>query len=121
MIKKQSIKLLCLSLIFYSSLYAQNVNNPNISGMVLFAYSDNEEMKSFAVKRAFLTFSKDISDKLSVKIQTDVDSESSPQNIYLKNAKADLKISNGKFVIGLQGMNMFKVQELNWGKRYLDK
>tara|TARA_B100000678_G_scaffold144087_1_gene120320 strand:+ start:1981 stop:2937 length:957 start_codon:yes stop_codon:yes gene_type:complete len=120
-IKKKSIKLLCLSLIFNSSLYAENVNNPSISALVFFAYSDNEEMKSFAVERAYLTFSEDISDKLSVKIQTDVDSKSSPQNIYLKNAKADLKISNGKFVIGLQGMNMFKVQELNWGKRYLDK
>ena len=51
MIKKKSIKLLCLSLIFNTSLYAENVNNPSISALVFFAYSDNEEMESFAVER----------------------------------------------------------------------
>ena len=102
--------------IIFSPLIAQDIN-----GKVVFAYTDKEEAESFSLKRVYLTFSKAISEELSVTIQTDVDSESSPQNIYLKNAKADWKTLNGTVVIGLQGMNMFKIQEMNWGKRYLDK
>jgi len=112
LIKKWYIALLIL----FSPLLAQDIN-----GKVVFAYTDKEEAESFALKRVYLTFSKVISEELSVKIQTDVDSESSPQNIYLKNAKADWKTLNGMVVIGLQGMNMFKIQEMNWGKRYLNK
>lgn len=112
LIKKWYIALL----IIFSPLIAQDIN-----GKVLFAYTDKEEAESFSLKRVYLTFSKVISEELSVTIQTDVDSESSPQNIYLKNAKADWKTLNGTLVIGLQGMNMFKIQEMNWGKRYLGK
>ena len=112
LIKKSYITLL----IIFSSLIAQDIN-----GKVVFAYTDKEEAESFALKRAYLTFSKVISEELSVTIQTDVDPASSPQDIYLKNAKADWKTLNGTVVIGLQGMNMFKIQEMNWGKRYLDK
>ena len=112
LIKKSYITLL----IIFSSLIAQDIN-----GKVVFAYTDKEEAESFALKRVYLTFSKAISEELSVTIQTDVDPASSPQDIYLKNAKADWKTLNGTVVIGLQNMNMFKVQEMNWGKRYLDK
>tara|TARA_B100000965_G_scaffold30562_1_gene22760 strand:- start:1293 stop:2228 length:936 start_codon:yes stop_codon:yes gene_type:complete len=112
LIKKSYITLL----IIFSSLIAQDIN-----GKVVFAYTDKEEAESFALKRVYLTFSKAISEELSVTIQTDVDPSSSPQDIYLKNAKADWKTLNGTVVIGLQGMNMFKIQEMNWGKRYLDK
>ena len=106
-------------LIAFSSLVAQDIN-----GKVVFAYSnsdDSSKIDGFDLKRVYLTFAKSISDELSITIQTDVDASSSPQNIYLKNAKADWNIANGKVVIGLQGMNMFKIQEMNWGKRYLDK
>lgn len=106
-------------LIAFSSLVAQD-----IKAKVFFDYtdsSDSSKVDEFALKRVYLTFSKSISDELSVTIQTDVDTNSSPKNIYLKNAKVDWKTLDGNIVIGLQGMNMFKVQEGNWGKRYLDK
>ena len=106
-------------LIAFSSLVAQD-----IKAKVFFDYtdsSDSSKVDEFALKRVYLTFSKSISDELSVTIQTDVDTNSSPKNIYLKNAKVDWKTIDGNIVIGLQGMNMFKVQEGNWGKRYLDK
>ena len=107
-------------LIAFSSLVAQD-----IKGKVFFDYTDNSgdgsKVDEFALKRVYLTFSKSISDELSVTIQTDVDTNSSPKNIYLKNAKVDWKTLDGNIVIGLQGMNMFKIQERNWGKRYLDK
>ena len=106
-------------LIAFSTLIAQD-----IKGEVFFDYTDSgdsSKVDEFALKRVYLTFSKSISDELSVTIQTDVDTNSSPKNIYLKNAKVDWKTLDGNIVIGLQGMNMFKVQEGNWGKRYLDK
>ena len=106
-------------LIAFSTLIAQD-----IKGKVFFDYTDSgdsSKVDEFALKRVYLTFSKSISDELSVTIQTDVDTNSSPKNIYLKNAKVDWKTLDGNIVIGLQGMNMFKVQEGNWGKRYLDK
>jgi hypothetical protein len=106
-------------LMAFSTLIAQD-----IKGKVFFDYTDSgdsSKVDEFALKRVYLTFSKSISDELSVTIQTDVDTNSSPKNIYLKNAKVDWKTLDGNIVIGLQGMNMFKVQEGNWGKRYLDK
>ena len=106
-------------LIAFSTLIAQD-----IKGKVFFDYTDSgdsSKVDEFALKRVYLTFSKSISDELSVTIQTDVDTNSSPKNIYLKNAKVDWKTLDGNIVIGLQGMNMFKIQERNWGKRYLDK
>jgi len=105
--------------IAFSSLVAQD-----ISGKVVFAYSnsdDSSKIDGFGLNRVYLNFSKEISDELSVTIQTDAYPESSSQNIYLRNAKADWKTLNGNVVIGLQEMNMFKVQQMNWGKRYLDK
>ena len=74
LIKKSYITLL----IIFSSLIAQDIN-----GKVVFAYTDKEEAESFALKRVYLTFSKVISEELSVTIQTDVDPASSPQDIYL--------------------------------------
>ena len=42
--------------------------------------------------------------------------------MYIKNAKVDLLCrSNTKFTIGLQGMNMFSVQEKTWGHRFIEK
>ena len=72
-------------LIAFSSLVAQDIN-----GKVVFAYSnsdDSSKIDGFDLKRVYLTFAKSISDELSITIQTDVDASSSPQNIYLKNAK----------------------------------
>ena len=106
-------------LIGFSALSAQEVN-----GKVVFAYTNSdakEAIDGFGLKRVYLTFSKTISEELAITIQTDVDPKSSPQDIYLKNAKADWKVGSGTLVVGLQGMNMFKAQETNWGKRYLDK
>jgi len=104
---------------FFSTLIAQD-----ISGKVVFSYSysdDEDVINGFGLKRAYLSIDKKISDDLSFKFLTDIDPKSSPQDVYIKNAKVDWKTLNGKVVIGLQGMNMFKIQEGNWGKRYLDK
>ncbi len=40
---------------------------------------------------------------------------------YMKNAKVDWKTSFGKLTLGLQGLNVFSVQEKTWGFRFLEK
>jgi hypothetical protein len=39
--------------------------------------------------------------------------------VYVKNACVDLKTSYGKWTIGVQNLNMFGVQEANFGNRFL--
>lgn len=41
--------------------------------------------------------------------------------MYLKNACVDLNTSYGKWTLGMQGMNMFNVQEATFGNRFLEK
>lgn len=41
--------------------------------------------------------------------------------MYLKNACLDLTTSYGKWTIGMQGMNLFNVQEATFGNRFLEK
>jgi len=41
--------------------------------------------------------------------------------MYLKNACVDLSTSYGKWTLGMQGMNMFNVQEATFGNRFLEK
>lgn len=41
--------------------------------------------------------------------------------MYLKNACIDLNTSYGKWTIGMQGMNLFNVQEATFGNRFLEK
>lgn len=95
-----------------------------ISGKTFFHYSrpsgDNAN-SSFGFKRVYLTATKKVSENITYKFQADVDYKSSPQNMYIKNAKVDWNTSQGKIVIGMQGMNMFKIQENTWGKRYIQK
>ena len=76
---------------------------------------------AFSVVRSYLTYQKDLEDGLSYKFQTDIDYNSSPFNVYLKNAKVDWKCHLGKATIGMQGMNAFNVQEKTWGHRFLEK
>lgn len=94
------------------------------SGKVFYNYSHSKEdnaVNGFGFSRVYFTMEKQITDELSYKFQTDVNTGDSPKGIYLKNAKMDWQTGFGKIVIGLQGMNMFKIQENNWGYRYIEK
>tara|TARA_B110000438_G_scaffold76576_1_gene76747 strand:- start:70 stop:996 length:927 start_codon:yes stop_codon:yes gene_type:complete len=110
---------LLIILTFIPSTFCQN-----ISGKVFFNYSkpgNKDDISSFGIKRTYLTVEKKVSVNIAYKFQADIDYKSSPQNIYVKNAKVDWITDQGKVVIGLQGMNMFKIQETTWGKRYIEK
>ena len=105
--------------IFTSYLHGQE-----ITGKIFFYYtqpSTQDGIKSFALSRTYLTIAKKVSDNITYKFQADINYNSSPQNMYIKNANVDWKTNMGKIVLGLQGMNMFKIQERTWGKRYIQK
>ncbi len=100
--------------------------NPKIGNLVFYDYSydfteNAENDAGFKVSRVYLTFTNNLDENLSIKIQTDIDYKNSPKNVYLKNAKVDWKTTNGKITIGLQGMNIFGVQEKTWGYRFIEK
>ncbi|MEE8335541.1 MAG: hypothetical protein V3S48_03805, partial [Candidatus Neomarinimicrobiota bacterium] len=78
------------------------------------------------INRAYLTYESEISPALKVKIQSDVgrhknDSKNTHLFFYLKNAKLDWNNSFGTFTFGLQSTNIFKIQERNWGYRFIEK
>jgi len=80
---------------------------------------DNNE---FSMSRAYFTVQNKVSKNIAYKFQTDIGSGGpSAYSLYLKNAKIDWKTDFAKVTIGLQGMNMFKIQENNWGYRFIEK
>ena len=96
----------------------------DMSGKVFYNYtrpSGDDAISSYGLKRVYFTVGKKVSENISYKFQMDLNPKASPQNMYVKNAKVDWTISQGKVVIGMQGMNMFKTQENTWGKRYVEK
>lgn len=99
-----------------------------LSSLVFYEYSiqDFSTTGEFEINRAYLTYNNKVSDKLSFKVTTDVgrlknDSDNPHLYVFLKNAKLDYVTDFGKLTFGLQGMNMFNVQEKNWGYRFIEK
>ncbi|MEE2876386.1 MAG: hypothetical protein VX822_01205, partial [Candidatus Neomarinimicrobiota bacterium] len=94
------------------------------SGVSYYHYthsSDKDAVNGFGFKRVYFTYEEEVSDGISYKFQSDLDYKSSPMNVYVKNAKVDWTSSFGKISIGMQGMNIFNVQEKTWGYRFLEK
>ncbi len=99
-----------------------------ISSKVYFNYSYNQDSKptnSFEINRVYLTYANNISKTISFKVTTDVGRFNTGKDdrlsLYLKNALVAWKTAYGKFIFGLQGMNMFNVEEHNWGYRFVEK
>jgi len=115
---------LLLGTIFFGELFAQS---NNWSGVVFYElYFDNDNSSSFEINRAYLTYETALDEDLKIKLQTDVGRQKNdPDNphlfVYLKNAKLDWKNGFGTLTFGLQSMNIFKIQEGNWGYRSIEK
>lgn len=112
--------LILLSLLFTSLLAA---GDWKINGDTYFDYHFVDvDNNAFQINRAYFSIQKNVSDQISYKFQTDVGSGGATDyTVYLKNAKLDWKTDFGKFTFGLQGMNMFSVQEATWGYRFIEK
>ncbi|RMF10492.1 MAG: hypothetical protein D6762_01385 [Candidatus Neomarinimicrobiota bacterium] len=96
------------------------------SGKAFYEYSidpstDAAISNAFGLTRVYFTYQQELSEGITYKFQTDIDYNHSPKNVYLKNAKIDWTTRIGKLTLGLQGMNIFSVQEHNWGYRYIEK
>lgn len=99
-----------------------------VSSKVYFNYSynsDNTPTNSFEINRVYLTYANNFSKTISFKVTSDVGrfntGKDNRLNVYLKVAALSWKTDFGKFVLGLQGMNMFNVEEHNWGYRFVEK
>ncbi|NHZ84685.1 MAG: hypothetical protein GWP19_02255 [Planctomycetia bacterium] len=98
------------------------------SGLGFYELSYNNDKgedisNTFDFNRVYFTFEKNISETLNYKFQTDVGrkGDDGRLEVYLKNAKLSWKTDFGKLVFGLQGLNVFNVQEKTWGYRSVEK
>ncbi len=117
------MKKLLLIIVLLSIGLAEDVK---FSALAFYEFSfstDTGISNEFEFRRVYFTFQKNMSKSLSYKFQTDVGrkSDDGRLEVYLKNAKVDWITSYGKFVFGLQGMNLFNVQEKTWGYRSIEK
>lgn len=120
--------------------FAQEKSNSKISALGFFDYSyllngDNKGENALDFRRVYFTYENKVSESLKYKFQVDVgrDTEFSyyksdslkvqddKLGVYLKNAKVDWNTGYGTIILGLQGMNMFSVQEKTWGYRFIAK
>ncbi len=108
-----------------------------ISGLTFFEYRMDDTNSEFEINRAYFTFERNVSDNVDFKFQLDAGREKVASKIdtsdfsfskketrlysYIKNAKLTWKTGFGKLIFGMQGMNMFSVQEKNWGYRFIEK
>lgn len=123
------VALFIMSILILSSIsIAQEKSKEKISGVTFFHFTHNtadnlEVNNQFEFNRVYFTYENQIADNLKYKFQVDVgrSDEDSRLQVYLKNAKVDWKNSFGTISIGLQGMNMFSIQEKNWGYRFIEK
>lgn len=116
-------KYLLLVIIMLSLSFAQDAKISALGFYDVTYTTDVDISNEFEFNRMYFTFVKKMTDVLSYKFQTDVGrkSDDGRLEVYLKNAKIDWKTEYGKFVIGLQGMNVFNVQEKTWGYRSIEK
>ncbi len=87
-------------------------------------FSDGEASRVFEIQRAYLGYQANLSDKISGRLILDVGDPNFgdlQMTAYLKNAY--VQYDNGKLVamIGMIGLYQFKIQESQWGGRYLYK
>ncbi len=133
---KKTVILVCTSL-FTVVLAGEG----KFSGIVYYDYAYDpagEGANEFAINRVYFTYERELSAGITYKFQTDVGRIKVPTAIdtstgkvtsrsktqllaYMKNAKVDWKTDLGLLTVGLQGMNVFNVQEETWGFRFLEK
>ena len=108
-----------IMLMLFSFCYMQGT----FGGYAIFDYKNESGNDRFDLKRAYLSYSNNISDDLFFKIRYDVGRHADNRlTTFLKNAYVDYKCENGdKLSLGLIGTNSYGVQEKNWGYRFIEK
>ena len=119
---KKTIMFFTLFMFYSITLFA----NGSTEGKIFFNHTtefDEGGINAFNIKRAYLTFSNDVSSNVSYKITYDmgINNAGSAHTAFLKVAMVKLKTIFGDVSIGMQGMNMFKTMENTWGHRFIQK
>ena len=109
-------------LLFSTFLFADSV----VGGKVFFNHTTDMAgggINAFNMKRAYLTYSDDVSEDVSYKMTYDMgeNDAGSAHTAFLKVAMMKWKTGLGNVTIGMQGMNMFKTMENTWGHRFIAK
>ncbi len=119
---KRLLVLTAILFLLIVNLFAQDI----FRAKVYFDYKydiNSSPTNEFEIKRAYLTYRNKFSDNLFYKFTSDVDryGEDDRLSLYVKNALVKWKTGFGELVFGMQGMNVFKIQEYNWGYRFIEK
>jgi hypothetical protein len=117
------------SLILSTSIlmYMATIGLCSQTGQVLFDYTHDASDGStdsgkFELTLAHFTWNEIINDELSYEFQLDVARlNGAALEAHLKSANMSLELPLGKLTFGLQGMNIFGIQEGNWGNRLVAK
>ena len=134
---EKEMKYLIILLTYISISIAADVK---IGGVTYFNYTNAEEKSAFNFQRQYFSYGVNVSDDVSFKVIFDVgptnkgdvvylNKEGVLENIsedtrlvaFLKKAQIDYRKSYGKISMGLIGMNTYKIQEKNWGYRFIEK
>ncbi|PKL89516.1 MAG: hypothetical protein CVV23_04690 [Ignavibacteriae bacterium HGW-Ignavibacteriae-2] len=122
----KKISSMLLSVILSTTIFAQE--GGKISSLAFYEYTyhtngDPTVNNEFEFQRVYFTYENSVSDNLEYKFQLDVGRKSDDGRLeaYLKNAVVNWHTDYGNFIIGLQSMNMFNIQEKNWGHRFIEK
>jgi len=99
-----------------------------VTGKTYFDFTYNPDGKpssEFEIHRVYIGYQADLTDNISYKVTTDVGrfntGKDDRMSAYLKYAQIKWKTQFGALVFGLQSMNIFNVQEHNWGYRFVEK
>jgi len=102
-----------------------------LSGVVYFDYTNNNGSDAavsneFELRRVYFTFEKKLTSDMKYKFQMDAgrlkhDDENEKIFAYIKKAYISWHAAVGDITLGIQGMNVFSVQEKTWGYRFIEK
>ncbi len=87
-------------------------------------FSGGESSRVFEIQRAYLGYQANLSEKISGRLILDVgdpDFGNFQMTAYLKNAFVQYQDEKLVAMIGMIGLHQFKIQESQWGGRYLYK
>ncbi len=108
-----------------------SADNGKLGSKVYFEYNYQTtegvpDKNEFDVRRAYLTYKRSLNNAFNFKFTADVgrfkdDSVTTALYAYLKNALISWKTEYGQLTFGLQGLNIFSMQEKNWGYRFIEK
>lgn len=131
MIFKKIIQRIAFVSLCWVVLSTNVIAQEKLSGVVYFDYTNNngndaEVSNEFELRRVYFTYEKKLTSDMKYKFQMDAgrlkhDEDNGKIFAYIKKANISWHAAVGDITIGIQGMNVFSVQEKTWGYRFIEK